>query len=150
MQFPANWEEAKKIKFAQGFNKPSPRDYVGEDPLTEPESLALYNFTLTHNPNLTISYHTQGEVIFWQYLNYNPANALEIAKKFSQLSGYKVEEVPYNASFAGYKDWFISKYNKPGYTIEAGLGENPLPLSQFNKIYKDNEGILLYGMSAQT
>ena len=93
MQFPANWEEAKKIKFAQGFNKPSPRDYVGEGPLTEPESLALYNFTLTHNPNLTISYHTQGEVIFWQYLNYNPANALEIAKKFSQLSGYKVEEV---------------------------------------------------------
>ena len=150
LQFPANWEEAKKIKFAQGFNKPSPRDYVGEGPLTEPESLALYNFTLTHNPNLTISYHTQGEVIFWQYLNYNPANALEIAKKFSQLSGYKVEEVPYNASFAGYKDWFISKYNKPGYTIEAGLGENPLPLSQFDKIYKDNEGILLYGMSAQT
>ena len=145
MQFPANWEEAKKIKFAQGFNKPSPRDYVGEGPLTEPESLALYNFTLTHNPNLTISYHTQGEVIFWQYLNYNPANALEIAKKFSQLSGYKVEEVPYNASFAGYKDWFIQDFNKPGYTIEAGIGQNPLPISQFDQIYKDNIGILILG-----
>ena len=50
--------------------------------------------------------------------------------------------VPYNSSFAGYKDWFIQNFNKPGFTIEAGLGENPLPLSQFNKIYKDNLGVL--------
>ena len=32
------------------------------------EALALYNFTLSHNPKLTLSYHTQGEVIFWQYI----------------------------------------------------------------------------------
>lgn len=23
--------------------------------------------------------------------------------------------------FAGYKDWFIQDFNKPGYTIEAGF-----------------------------
>lgn len=45
----------------------------------------------------------------------------------------------------GYKDWFIQIYNRPGYTIEAGLGENPLPISQFDKIYKDNIGILILG-----
>ena len=44
----------------------------------------------------------------------------------------------------------VKSLREEGYTIEAGLGENPLPLSQFDKIYKDNEGILLYGMSAQT
>lgn len=32
-----------------------------------------------------------------------------------------------------------------GYTIEAGLGENPLPISQFDEIYRDNLGILLLG-----
>lgn len=32
-----------------------------------------------------------------------------------------------------------------GYTIEAGFGENPLPISQFNEIYRDNLGILLLG-----
>ena len=36
---------------------------------------------------------------------------------------------------------------KPGYTIEAGLGTNPLPMSQFEKIYRDNIGILLGGMT---
>ncbi len=145
MQFPANWEEAKRIKYEQGFNKPAPRDFVGYSPLTEPEALALYYFTLNHNFRLILSYHTQGEVIFWKYLDFNPADSLIIGQEFSRVSGYALENTPYNSSFAGYKDWFISKYNKPGYTIEAGLGENPLPLSQFDKIYSDNLGILVLG-----
>lgn len=32
-----------------------------------------------------------------------------------------------------------------GYTIEAGLGQNPLPPSQFDKIYQDNLGALILG-----
>jgi g-D-glutamyl-meso-diaminopimelate peptidase len=43
----------------------------------------------------------------------------------------------------GYKDWFIQDYKKPGYTIEVGKGINPLPIEQFNKIYDDNEELLL-------
>lgn len=30
LQFPAGWEQAKEIKFAQGFTSPAPRDYVGQ------------------------------------------------------------------------------------------------------------------------
>lgn len=146
LQFPAGWENARRIKFEQGFNKPSPRDFVGYGPLTEPESLAIYNFTLVHNFNLTIAYHTQGRVIFWKYLDYLPPYSYEIGNYFAQSSGYSLETTPYASSFAGYKDWFISAYNRPGYTIEAGLGENPLPISQFDTIYKENEGILVLGM----
>ena len=49
--------------------------------------------------------------------------------------------------YAGYKDWFIQNFNRPGYTVEVGLGENPLPVSDFERIYKDNLGILVLGMS---
>ena len=35
--------------------------------------------------------------------------------------------------------------NRPGYTIECGRGVNPLPITQFNEIYRDNLGILLLG-----
>ena len=150
LQFPAEWNRAKEIKYAQGFTKPAPRDFVGEGPLTEPEALALYNFTLEHNFNLTISYHTQGEEIYWQFLDYNPLDSRRIGEVFARISGYRLAEVPYNSSFAGYKDWFIQNYNKPGYTVEAGLGENPLPISQFSQIYQDNEPILVYGMLVQT
>ena len=142
LQYPAGWDNAREIKFSQGYVSPAPRDYVGTAPLEAPESRAVYDFTLQHDFALTISYHTQGEVIFWQYLDYTPENALEFARRFSRLSGYEVAQVPYESSFAGYKDWFISQYNRPGYTIEAGIGINPLPISQFDKIRADNLGII--------
>ncbi len=145
LQFPAGWENAKEIKYAQGFTRPSPRDFVGYGPLTEPEALAIYNFTLSHDFRLVIAYHTQGQEIYWQFQDFNPPNSLAIGEQFADSSGYTLSETPYNSSFAGYKDWFIQNYNRPGYTIEAGIGENPLPLSQLNEIYQDNLGILVLG-----
>ena len=145
LQFPAGWENAREIKYAQGFTQPAPRDFVGYGPLTEPEALAVYNFTLRHNFSLILAYHSQGEVIYWQFQNYNPPNAFFIGTQFANVSGYSLESTPYDSSFAGYKDWFIQNFNRPGYTIEVGLGTNPLPITQFNKIYKDNLGILVLG-----
>ena len=145
LQFPAEWENARKIKFGQGYTKPAPRDFVGYGPLTEPEALAIYNFTLIHDFKLILAYHTQGEVIYWKFANYLPENSEEIGKKFAKASGYTLDITPPESSFAGYKDWFIQEYNKPGYTIEVGLGKNPLPISQFDKIYNDNIGILVLG-----
>lgn len=146
LQFPAGWENAREIKFAQGYTSPAPRDYVGASPLLQPEARALYHFTLAHNFTLILAYHTQGEVIYWRFQDYLPPNSRQIGEQFSQSSGYELEDTPPNSSFAGYKDWFIQTYNRPGYTIEAGLGENPLPISQFDKIYHDNIGILTLGM----
>ena len=143
LQFPAGWEQAREIKFSQGFTSPSPRDFVGFGPLTEPESLEVYNFTLQHNFSLVLAYHTQGKVIFWQFQDYNPPRSLAIGRQFERVSGYSLEETPFNSSVAGYKDWFIQNYNKPGYTVEVGEGINPLPISQFDEIYRDNLGILV-------
>lgn len=148
LQYPAGWSQAQEIKFAQGFVSPAPRDYVGPSPLSAVESRAVYDFTLGLSPALTLSYHTQGNVIYWKYLNYEPKNSREIARLFARSSGYAVEDTPYASGFAGYKDWFIQNYNRPGYTIEVGLGTNPLPLSQFEQIYSSNLGILTIGLTA--
>lgn len=147
LQFPAGWENAKEIKFSQGYVSPAPRDYVGVAPLTAPESAAVYRFTREHNFSLILAYHTQGEVIYWKYLDYEPEKSYEIAQYFGKVSGYTVEETPQESGYAGYKDWFIQEYDRPGYTIEVGRGENPLPMSQFDQIYEDNRGILLGGMT---
>ncbi len=147
LQFPAGWENAQAIKAAQGFVSPAPRDYVGKAPLTEPESEAVYQFTREHDFALILAYHTQGEVIYWKYLDYEPENSYRIARYFGAVSGYTVEETPTESGYAGYKDWFIQEYNRPGYTIEVGRGVNPLPMTQFDAIYEDNVGILLGGMT---
>lgn len=146
LQFPAGWQQARQIKFSQGFTSPAPRDFVGDGPLIAPESLAVYNFTLSHNFSLVIAYHTQGQEIYWQFRDYAPARAEIIGQQFASVSGYSLTQVAFNSSFAGYKDWFLQQYRRPGYTIEAGIGTNPLPISQFNEIYRDNIGILTLGM----
>jgi g-D-glutamyl-meso-diaminopimelate peptidase len=147
LQFPAGWENAKEIKYEQGYISPAPRDFVGEAPLTAIESINMYRFTNAHDFKLILAYHTQGQVIYWKYLDYEPENSRKIAEYFSEVSGYLIEDTPYASGYAGYKDWFIESRNLPGYTIEAGIGENPLPMSQFSQIYYDNRYILLGGMT---
>ena len=145
LQYPAGWEQARENKYAQGIVSPAPADFVGPAPLSAPEARAVYDFTLRYDPALILAYHTQGEVIYWKYLDFMPEGSENIAQLFSRLSGYEAEDTPFASGFAGYKDWFIQDFDRPGYTIEAGRGENPLPLEQFEQIYRDNLGILTYG-----
>ena len=143
LQYPAGWLQAREIKFSQGYTKPGPRDYVGRAPLNQRESIALAEYTEEVDPVLVLAYHTQGEVIYWQFRDYEVPGARELAEEFARVSGYALEDVPYESSFAGYKDWFIQNFRRPGFTVEVGSGESPLPLSQFDKIYRDNLGILV-------
>ena len=143
LQYPAGWPQAREIKFSQGFTRPGPRDYVGRAPLNQLESRALAEFTEFIDPELVLAYHTQGRAIYWQFQDYFVPGAQELGEKFAALSGYELAETPYLSAFAGYKDWFIKFFRRPGYTVEVGIGENPLPLSQFDEIYRDNLGILI-------
>jgi len=134
--YPAGWELAKAHKYARGYTIPRPRDYVGPYPLSEPESLAMAAYTKLTNSAMTLSLHTQGEVIYWRYRDYMPTGAAELAARLSQASGYELEDVPDESSHGGYRDWFIEEFNRPGFTIECGFGESPLPISDFSGIYK--------------
>ena len=134
---------AREIKFSQGFTRPGPRDYVGRAPLSQQESRALAGYTEFIDPALVLAYHSQGSVIYWQFKDYEVPGARELAEEFARLSGYAMEDTPYESGFAGYKDWFIQEFRRPGYTIEVGIGESPLPLEQFDEIYRDNLGILV-------
>lgn len=142
LQYPAGWLRAKQIKFAQGYTRPAPRDFVGRGPLTQLESHALADLTEELDPDLVLAYHTQGEVIYWQFQDHFVPGAEALARDFARTSGYALEQVPFDSSFAGYKDWFIQQFRRPGFTIEVGRGENPLPLDQFDSIYQRNLGIL--------
>ena len=143
LQYPAGWLQAREIKFNQGFDRPAPRDYVGRAPLNQRESMALAEFTAQIDPAIVLAFHTQGKVIYWQFRDIFVPGARELAEEFARVSGYAMEDTPYESSFAGYKDWFIQNFRRPGFTIEVGQGENPLPLAQFDEIYRDNLGILV-------
>ena len=145
LQYPAGWLMAREIKFSQGYTRPGPRDFVGRSPLSQIEAQALYDFTERIDPKLVIAWHSQGQVIYWQFGGIEVPGARELAERFAAVSGYRLEDTPYNSSFAGYKDWFIQSYRRPGFTVEVGTGENPLPVEQFGEIYAASLPILLEG-----
>ena len=143
LQYPAGWLQAREIKFSQGYTQPGPRDYVGRAPLNQVETKALAGYTEFLDPALVLAFHSQGKEIYWKFGDFFVPGAQELAEEFARLSGYTVADTPYASGFAGYKDWFIQYFRKPGFTIEVGQGENPLPIEQFPEIYKDNLGILV-------
>ena len=143
LQYPAGWLRAREIKFSQGFTRPAPRDFVGRAPLTQREARALADYTEAVDPDLVLAYHSQGRVIYWLYDDIDVTGARELGEKMAAASGYALDETPPESAYAGYKDWFIKFFRRPGYTVEVGEGTNPLPLSQFDEIYRDNVGILV-------
>ena len=143
LNYPAGWLRAREIKFSQGFDRPAPRDYVGRAPLNQLETRALAGYTEFADPELVLAFHSQGKVIYWQFADIPVPGARELGERMAQASGYALEDTPENSSYAGYKDWFIQNFRRPGYTVEVGEGENPLPLSQFDEIYRANLPLLL-------
>ncbi|MGG6310724.1 M14 family zinc carboxypeptidase [Paenibacillus macerans] len=136
-QFPALWER----EVARNPTERGPRDYPGTAPLTEPEAIAMAELTRQSNFAHVLAFHTQGEVIYWGFENKEPPYAETIVNEFARVSGY--EPIRNIESYAGYKDWFIQDWRRPGFTVELGSGVNPLPLSQFDEIYEESLGILL-------
>ena len=143
LQYPAGWLMAREIKFTQGYTRPGPRDFVGRAPLTQKESRALAGYTEHINPDLILAYHAQGKEIYWQFDDIQVEGAEELGQRLATVSGYILTKPEENSSYAGYKDWFIKTFRRPGYTIEVGSGTNPLPIEQFDEIYGDNLGILV-------
>ncbi len=139
-QFPANWEAERE----RNPKTPGPRDYGGEAPLTEPEAIAMAELTRRRDFARVLAFHTQGEVIYWGFENMEPPEAEVLVNEFSRVSGYT--PVKTIESYAGYKDWFIQDWRRPGFTVELGTGVNPLPLSQFDEIYEKTLGIFLAGL----
>lgn len=136
-QYPALW----KIEASRKPDSPAPRDYPGPYPLSEPESIAMADLTNDRNFARVNAFHTQGEVVYWGFECMEPLISEVIVNEHVRVSGY--EPIQYIDSYAGYKDWFIQEYQRPGYTIELGSGINPLPIGQFDEIYEEGLGIFL-------
>ncbi|WP_164219798.1 M14 family metallopeptidase [Virgibacillus sp. YIM 98842] len=136
-QYPALWE----TESARKPDSPQPRDFPGYQPLTEPEAIVMAEIAAERDFLRVHAFHTQGEVIFWGFQGLEPPESEVIVNEYARVSGY--EPIRYVDSYAGYKDWFIQEFRKPGFTVELGAGVNPLPVEQFAEMYEKSLGILL-------
>jgi g-D-glutamyl-meso-diaminopimelate peptidase len=63
---------------------------------------------------------TQGEVIFLGFQGLKLPESEGIINEYARASGY--EPIQYVDRCAGYKDWFIQEFRRPGFTVELGAG----------------------------
>ena len=124
---------------------PAPSRYGGPYPESEPESRALAQLTREINPALVIAYHSQGQEIYYDFEGHVPPRGEELAQQFARISGYTATIPTGTAAFGGYKDWFIKEYDRPGFTIEIGLGKNPSGFDQLEQVLGENICVMMYG-----
>ena len=111
--------------------------YSGESPESEPEVSALANYIRFHEAKLDgiLTFHTQGEEIYYKSRGKEIKRASYLAEAISRFTKYKVSEAEGLSSFGGLTDWFIKEFDKPSFTLECGKGDNPLDISSEWDIY---------------
>ncbi len=135
--FDALWEEY------YGTDYPSSDHYKGTSIGCEAESSALINLTENNNFLYTISYHTQGEIIYWNFENIEPIYdiAYSWVSQLSDSTGYGLMSDYQSVDAAGYSDWGIYRCQIPSVTIEVAYGESPYLSDQFETVLEQNREV---------
>ncbi len=132
----AGFAEYKEVEAENGIMGGCATRYSGEAPESEPETASLCNFIRFHDRlRGVLTLHTQGEEIFYKSGETLPKRSEGVAKRLSNLTGYRLSVATGSASYGGLTDWCVRSPGLPSFTLECGRGVNPLPLLQFLPIY---------------
>lgn len=124
VNFPALWGGG-----GQNVRCPAPANFIGYYPASEREVRNLMELTNNIRPDLTLSYHTKGEVIYYGFevlTEEELARDEALANIISSINGY----IPIRTenSTGGYSDWVSEVYRVPAFTIEVGSTTLPTPI----------------------
>ena len=136
--FDAKWE-----LYNDRVGQPSSDHYKGTQPGSEIESAALIALTKKYPFTRTISYHTQGSVIYWYFEQTGEFRneCLRFAEMIRDETGYAIDSDYEKLDPAGYKDWAISRLQIPSVTIEVGTGGSPVDPAQFPTVWSQNQNV---------
>ncbi len=125
VNFDAKWGEGKLNSRIAGSE-----NFVGERAFSEPETLALAEFTKKIKPCLTLSYHAKGREIYYEFGQSGATleRDRDIAEYAASLTGFTLINGT-RGSAGGYKDWCIQSLKIPSLTLELAPDdmEHPLP-----------------------
>ncbi len=144
--FDAGWRQLRRMEMQAGITGPAPRRYGGTHAESEAETKAVTRLCREIPIRHAVAFHSQGEEIYWDYGKNTPAKSLLMAKIFAAVTDYELVKNEGLASHGGFKDWFIEEFSRPAFTIEIGKGHNPLPLSDFDRVYARIEEMLAVGI----
>ncbi len=144
--FSAGWRKLQQAEREKGIVGPCARQWGGPYAHSEPETAALVALCERLSPRHVIALHSQGEEIYWRYGDHTPPESELMAATLAAVSGYAVASPTGLASHGEFKDWFIQRYHRPGFTIELGKGVNPLPTEDFEALYRKAREMLVISL----
>jgi g-D-glutamyl-meso-diaminopimelate peptidase len=132
----AGFREYKQLEAEEQIPCGAPTRYSGQEPESEPEVKAICQFIrFQKDLRLVMTFHTQGEEIYYQSDGKFVEKSMPAIFKLSDLMGYRLTQAEGLAAYGGLTDWCLQKQNVPALTIECGKGVNPLPQSDATSIY---------------
>ena len=135
------WEDAG----VGGTTEPSSARYPGPFAHSENETVALLALEEAVNCFAQIAYHSEGDLIFWNYGVEGDLYAKDeqLAQVVAATTGYPLEStVTSNQSTSGCSDYFIRELGVPSITIETGTGDCPIGIDQWDGIWSRNAQVL--------
>lgn len=139
VNFDALWGEGTQNVFCV-----SPGNFVGYYPESEREVRTLIDFSYRVRPDLTLSYHTKGDVIYYGFellTEEELARDQRIADFISSINGY--EPIKTVGSVGGYSDWASEYLKVPAFTIEIAPASvpTPVPLEYVEPAFEANKDV---------
>jgi len=137
--FNQNWETTG------GTPSNSSGGYRGDSANSELETQAIIRLQESINCVGEIAYHSQGQVVYWDYGTsgdlYTKDDAL--ATRVCDLTGYvKTSTIASEQNSSGCSDYFILVVGVPAITIETGLTTCPVPYEQWPTVWEQNKDVL--------
>lgn len=145
--FDADWVSLHRKERDAGIYGPAKTRFGGYKPESELETQALVKLCRTVRIRHALAFHSQGEVIYWNYGDKIPPRAQKMAEIMASSSGYELDTPESIATGGGFKDWFIKEFGRPGFTIEVGKGENPLPIADYEAVYNRLREMLILSIA---
>lgn len=152
-------------------NKPASDLYKGPSAESEAETKAIVNLVNQGGFTEVVNYHAQGQCIYWSNTGLSDEVLArdQILGKIAQIdTGYKMvggetteqetaaqdataQETTTQGTTAqdtaeqdgcSFKDWLDVKKGIPNITLEVGLGTSPVPETQIEEIWQQNQNVL--------
>ena len=121
---------------------PSSEKYRGDAPFSAAESRALRDYTVQQDFDATISVHSHGSVIYYQYGEHQPVNDLSYSLALAAKAATGYEPISYDGTTgAGYKDWAMDALGIPSLTLEIGCYNTPLAKRDIYNTFARCEGL---------
>ena len=141
--FNCNWQ----FLDTKGVIAPGPENFKGYGPESEPEVKALTGLAVSRGFDCYISYHQQGNLIYYDDDFVNPtvsAISALVAATVHNSNGYRMYNLKTTnatgiTTMGGFTDWIQVSLGRPAVTVECGTGWGLAAQKQASSIFNRNK-----------